>query len=331
MSDAALTVVVIGRNEGARLGAALRSVDAAAAVVYVDSGSTDASLNIARQCGVAVLSLDPARPFTAARARNEGFRWLEQRGAELQYVQFLDGDCVLAPGWLGAAASALDAEGGRAIVVGKLIELNPQASVYNRLCALEWHAPTGDLTDFGAIGGIMAVRASVFAALGGFREEVVAGEDSEFGVRVGLAGLRITRLADAMATHDADMHHFGQWWRRAVRAGHAIGQRAALNGATQARDCVRSRRSTVAWGIVLPALAMGLAWPTRGASLVVLALAYGSLVWRIARHRLQSGDAPADAWLYARYTALAKPANAVGLLAFFLARWRGRYRIIEYK
>lgn len=331
MSDIALAVVVIGRNEGSRLGAALRSVDVPATVVYVDSGSTDASPDIARSCGVDVLVLDPVRPFSAARARNEGFRWLTQRWSELQYVQFLDGDCVLAPGWLAAAASALDTQGRRAVVVGKLRELNPRASVYNRLCAMEWDAPAGDLTDFGAIGGIMTVRASVFDALGGFREEVVAGEDSEFGVRVGLAGFKITRLSNAMATHDANMHHFGQWWRRAVRAGHAIGQRAALNGSTAARDCVRERRSTVAWGMVLPALAVSLVWPTRGISLVLLGLAYCVLAWRIAGHRVRLGAALPDAWLYARYTTLAKLANAVGLLSFFFARWRGRYRIIEYK
>jgi hypothetical protein len=40
----------------------------------------------------------------------------------------------------------------------------------------------------------------------------------------------VTKLDAPMATHDADIRRFGQWWRRAVRAGHAIGQRSYLNG-----------------------------------------------------------------------------------------------------
>lgn len=324
-------VVVIGRNEGLRLGLAFRSIDARATVVYVDSGSTDASLGVALQHGVESLSLDPSRAFSAARARNEGYAWLRQRLPTVQFVQFLDGDCTLASGWLEAAAIALRDQERCAIVLGKLFERNPKASVYNHLCALEWDAPVGDLKDWGAIGGIMAVRATVFSALGGFREEVIAGEDSEFGVRVGLAGFKITRLANSMATHDADMHRFGQWWRRSVRAGHAIGQRAALNGHTAARDCVRERLSTLAWGVALPASCLILAGLTDGASLLFAVAAYSTLAWRIASYRRRLGEGPADAWLYARYTVLAKLANAYGLLSFFLAQARGQIRIIEYK
>jgi len=324
-------VVVIGRNEGPRLGSAFRSIDARSTVIYVDSGSTDASLGVALEHGVETLSLDPSRAFSAARARNEGYARLRQRLPTVQFVQFLDGDCTLAPGWLQAAAVALREQERCAIVMGKLFERNPQASVYNHLCALELDAPVGDLKEWGAIGGIMAVRATAFSALGGFREEIVAGEDSEFGVRVGLAGFKITRLADTMATHDADMHRFGQWWRRSVRAGHAIGQRAALNGHTAARDCVRERRSTLAWGVALPAICLVLAWPTNGASLLLVAAANSILVWRIAAYRRRLGESLSDAWLYARYTVLAKLANAVGLLSFFLAQARGQIRIIEYK
>lgn len=324
-------VVVIGRNEGARLEKALASIASGIPVIYVDSGSADHSVNVARGLNATVLGLDSARPFSAARARNEGFERLMKAHPLLEWIQFLDGDCELAPGWLAAAAHALRTEPKRALVTGKLDELAPTASVYNQLCAMEWDAPAGDLQDFGAIGGIFVVRASVFASLGGFREDVVAGEDSEFGVRVGLAGHTLTRLPAAMATHDADIQHFRQWWRRAVRGGHAIGQRAAINGATPARDCVRERRSTIVWGLALPAVAIAAAWPTRGLSFALLGCAYLYLGTRIAVYRRRRGAAWSHAMLYARYTVLGKLANALGLLSYLRAEQRGRFRIIEYK
>ena len=324
-------IVVIGRNEGARLDACLASLQAAGGpIVYVDSGSSDGSAARAEPFCEQVIELDPARPFSAARARNEGFAALMATHPQLAYVQFLDGDCTLLPGWLEAAAAALDAEPERAIVIGALQERHPDASIYNRMCALEWRSPAGNLSNFGALGGIMCVRASVFVRLGGFNAQVVAGEDSEFGVRVGLAGLKIAKIDAPMATHDADMHRFAQWWRRAVRAGHAIGQRYALNGRGPLHDCARERRSVLIWGIALPATIVVLAPLTGGASLL-LAAAYLVLRRRIVRYRLAQGDDPADARLYARFVVMGKFAEAIGFIRFQLNRLAGQYRIIEYK
>ncbi|MEO0678525.1 MAG: hypothetical protein AAFZ02_13325, partial [Pseudomonadota bacterium] len=49
----------------------------------------------ARALGAEVVELDLAIPFTAARARNAGFRALLARAPELDFVQFVDGDCEL--------------------------------------------------------------------------------------------------------------------------------------------------------------------------------------------------------------------------------------------
>ncbi len=324
-------IVVIGRNEGARLVACLESLRPARRfVVYVDSGSSDGSVGRARSLCDHVVELDPAKPLSAARARNEGFGALLGARPETAFVQFLDGDCTLLPGWLDAAERAMDDEPARAVVIGSLQERHPEASIYNRLCALEWKSPTGDLSNFGALGGIMVVRAAVFARLGGFNADVIAGEDSEFGVRVGAAGHKISKIGAAMATHDADIHRFGQWWRRAVRSGHAIGQRFCLNGRGPLRDCARERRSVLLWGVSLPLLIVGLAPFTAGASLL-LAGGYLLLGARIARYRRSQGDDPADARLYARFTVLGKFAEAIGFLKFKLNSMAGRYRIIEYK
>ncbi|HCT44889.1 MAG TPA: glycosyl transferase, partial [Phycisphaerales bacterium] len=68
-------VVAIGRNEGERLKRCLTSAVACTdRVVYVDSGSTDDSVEFAESIGVEVVDLDTSIPFTAARARNAGIK-----------------------------------------------------------------------------------------------------------------------------------------------------------------------------------------------------------------------------------------------------------------
>jgi GT2 family glycosyltransferase len=325
-------VVVIGRNEGERLLACLRRLQQEQRpMIYVDSGSKDGSPEQARALGVEVLELDAARPFSAARGRNEGAQALVQRHPQLQFLQFLDGDCLVGPGWLDTAEAALRADERCAVVFGHQREAHPQASIYNLMFALEWRSAPGPLANFGDLVGNMMVRRTVFEALGGFRPEVIAGEDSEFGVRVGLAGHRACKLDALMVIHDADVHRFSQWWRRAVRAGHAIGQRAQLHGDSPARDCVRERRSTWFWGLILPVAAILSAPATKGLSLLLLLAASLTLGWRIARFRSRLGDDEREARLYAAFTVLGKYANGLGLLKYHINRLRGRVRIIEYK
>src|SRR6185369_5016884 len=137
--------------------------------------------------------------------------------------------------------------------------------------------------NFASLGGIMAVRLSAFSQVGGFNEQVIAGEDSELGVRMALAGYEVIKLDVPMAVHDAHMFSFSAWWTRSVRAGHALAQRYALNGRSRLHDCRRELVSSLFWGLGVPFAALVLAWPTRGLSLPLLA-GYGLLGWRIYRH-----------------------------------------------
>jgi GT2 family glycosyltransferase len=193
-------VVVIGRNEGQRLIVCLRAVSEAAAVVYVDSNSTDGSVQAARQLGAEIVELDPGTPFTAARARNAGFARLETIAPDLAYVQFVDGDCELARGWLEAAAAFLDSRGDAAAACGRLRERHPDRSAYNWLCDKEWDRPTGEVRAF---AGNVMIRAAALQAVGFYREDVIAAEEDELCVRLRQANWRIWRLGDEMALHDA--------------------------------------------------------------------------------------------------------------------------------
>jgi GT2 family glycosyltransferase len=322
-------LVIIGRNEGPRLRRCLESLAGnGLPCVYVDSGSTDDSVEIARSLGADCVELDTGQPFTAARARNAGFDRLSALSPQVQYVQFIDGDCEMLAGWLEAASSLLECRSDVAVVCGRLVERAPDASLYNRLCQLEWDGPGGEV---GFSGGIAMVRASAFAAVHGFNAAMIAGEEPELCVRLRQAGMKIWRLDQPMANHDAAIQSFGQWWKRAVRAGHACAQGAAMHGRSPQRHWVHETRSNWFWGLLLPAICAGLIWPTRGFSALGLLL-YVGLAFRIYRTMRRRGCGGADSRLYAGFCVLGKFPQAMGQLLFYWRRWMRRpATLIEYK
>jgi len=330
-SPAQMAAVVIGRNEGERLEPSLRSViDAGLPLVYVDSGSTDGSVAVAKVLGIPVVELDPSRPFSAGRGRNEGLDEAQRLWPQIEYVLFLDGDCILDPAFPTAAVATFEREADCAIVTGHLSERFPDRSVYNRLCAIEWRSPPGRMENVNALGGIMAARVSAFRSMGGFNLNAIAGEEPDLGARLLLAGHSIMKIDEPMAAHDAQMLRFSQWWRRALRGGHAIAHRYASHGRSELRDGSRELRSALFWGFLLPLLIIALLWPTHGLSLLLLA-GYPYLGWRIYRHYLRSGLAHSDALLIARFVVYAKLPEFLGIVRYGLNRARGRFHIIEYK
>ncbi|MGO9359220.1 MAG: glycosyltransferase family 2 protein, partial [Xanthobacteraceae bacterium] len=202
---------MIGRNEGQRLERCLQSTAAASPVVYVDSGSKDGSREWARDFGAKVINLDLTRPFTAARARNAGFDSLEKLAPDCRYVQFIDGDCEMVGGWPADAISFLEAHPDVAAVAGRRRERFPDRSIYNWLCDCEWAGPAGETTAF---GGDVMMRRAALEAVSGYRDDMIAGEEPELGVRLRAVGWKIWRLEREMTLHDAGMTRFAQWWRR---------------------------------------------------------------------------------------------------------------------
>jgi glycosyltransferase involved in cell wall biosynthesis len=318
-------VVVIGRNEGDRLRRSLQSVDPASRpTVYVDSGSTDDSASTARSLGAVGVDLDLSLPFTAARARNAGLERLLAMHPDLEYVQFVDGDCEVVDAWFSTATAALDADPTVVVVCGRRRERSPHASVYNRLCDIEWDTPTGEAI---ACGGDALMRVSAFKAAGGYRDDLIAGEEPELCVRLRANGGRIVRLDAEMTRHDAAMTRFGQWWKRNVRAGHAFAEVSHLHGQSPFGIWRRETRSNWFWGLILPALAVVPAPFTLGISLVLLS-AYPVLftrIWWSQRRR-------AHARLYAFYCVLSKFPQMIGQVRYWRNRLFGRRnRLIEYK
>ncbi|MCR9258151.1 MAG: glycosyltransferase family 2 protein [Pseudomonadaceae bacterium] len=252
-----VAVVAIGRNEGERLRACLASVvQKVALTVYVDSGSTDNSKTIAENLGAVTVDLDTSIPFTAARARNAGFKAALEHLPDLEWIQFVDGDCEVQPDWLSTARDHLRTHDGHAIVFGRRRERFPERSVYNEMCDIEWDVQPGIAKYCG--GDIMA-RVSVVKEIGGYRESLIAGEEPEMCVRIRAAGWKIEALPAEMTLHDANMTHFTQWWRRVMRSGWAYAAGAHLHGAPPEKHWVKQSRQAWLWvGLPFAVLLIGL-------------------------------------------------------------------------
>ena len=311
-----VAAIVIGRNEGTRLIACLEALTGFSPVIYVDSGSSDGSVEAALVRGVQVVALDMNKPFTAARARNAGLAELPE-GTEL--VQFLDGDCVMQEGWLAQAQAFLRERPDVAVVCGRRREMYPQDSVYNALIDAEWDTPVGDAL---ACGGDALMRVAILRAVGGYRDDLIAGEEPELCVRLRQAGWLVWRLDAEMTAHDAQITQFSQWWKRSKRAGHAFAEGAALHGAAPERHWVAETRRSLIWGAGLPLL------------IAVLAFVFGLwCLWALLIYPLQFVRLTRrGGGRWALFSVVGKFAEARGALSYY---WRqlsgGQKRLIEYK
>lgn len=309
--------VIIGRNEGLRLEACLRSVLAQTKrVVYADSGSTDGSPDRAREHGVSVVSLSPDLPFTAARGRNEGAAKLLELFPDCEAIQFIDGDCVLHADWIATAVTELARRDDAAVICGRRYERNPSLTVYNAASDREWNTPIGEAE---ACGGDSLIRTRAFAAAGGFNPRLHAGEEPELSARLRALGWRIWRIDALMTEHDMNMVRLGQWWGRAQRSGFGYAQVSRETRALPGRLYVRQLRSALFWAILVPSAVVGTA-VLAGVPLLLLLipLAYGAQIARIALR--QPPDSPR--WRMATLTLLAKFPETLGALRFYLGSSR---------
>lgn len=317
--------VVIGRNEGERLRVCLHSIlRYTNKVIYVDSGSTDGSVSLVRKLGIDVVNLDTSVPFTAARARNEGFTRLREQVSDLSYVQFVDGDCEVAGGWITQAAEYLTQHTDVAVVCGRRRERYPNVSIYNMLCDIEWDTPIGEAK---ACGGDALIRSSVFEQVAGFNPDLIAGEEPELCVRIRQLGWKVWRIDAEMTLHDANMTHFGQWWKRSIRGGYAYALGADMHGGKPERHWVSETNRIRLWGLYIPASLFFF-------GLVNHLFFYGLLIYplQVIRLALKFNNRVSANWRYAFFLTVGKFPEAQGQIKYIWDKiMKTRSKIIEYK
>jgi glycosyltransferase involved in cell wall biosynthesis len=322
-----LGVVVIGRNEGERLKRCLHSIEEFTQnVVYVDSGSTDESIALGRMMAAAVVELDLDSPFTAARARNAGFKKLLEMRPGLEYVFFVDGDCEVEKGWLSKASDFLGRNERVAIAWGFRRERYPDESVYNMLCDYEWWDIAIGETKI--CGGDALIRVSAFKDVQGYRPELICGEEPEMCVRLRKQNWQIWRLSTPMTLHDAAMSRFGQWWTRMLRGGYGFAQGAALHGKSADRHGVAQTSRAWFWGLFIPFISFLLMFVFGWRGLILLAT-YPIQIFRLAINGRRSTR---ENWLRATALVVSKFAEMLGQMKYLTDRIRRvQSGLIEYK
>lgn len=335
MSNSALphlSVVVIGRNEGQRLVRCLESIHALTGsqcpseIIYVDSDSRDDSAERARELGATVIKVRPDRPC-AAVGRNAGWRI-----ARAPYVLFLDGDTVLQPDFIEKGLSAFRQE-SVAVVWGHRRESRPQDSIYNRVLDLDWIYPPG-VSDF--CGGDALMRRAVLEEVGGFSEQLIAGEEPELCQRMRAKGYNILHIDQPMTLHDLAITRWSAYWRRAVRAGYAyadVSQRLKDSPfPLWQRDAKRNwahtgTLSTLFLGAPIVAAMTGSPWPMGIVVVTFLGLSLRSAYkarWKCANY--------GTLILYGVHSHLQQIPITVGQIKYWWDRLRARHRpLIEYK
>ena len=304
-------VVAIGRNEGPRLKLCLESLlRQSAFVVYADSGSTDGSADLALAAGVEVVVLPDDGRLSAAAGRAAGFRRLRSLHPEIELVQFVDGDCILEAGWLATAVSYLGARPRAAVVCGQRREAFPERSLYNALCDAEWNTPIGIAE---ACGGDALFRVEAYEQAGGFRAELLAGEEPELCGRLRGLGWEVWRIDANMTEHDARMLHFGQWWRRSRRGGYGYAQVWIATRTPGPPLYARPLASAVEWALMLPLAVVAVALIAGPIIFAAIPLAYALQTARIYRRFRTTRSRP---FTQTAMTMLAKIPETLGALAY---------------
>jgi glycosyltransferase involved in cell wall biosynthesis len=179
-----LWVVVPAYDEAERIGATLAGLAAQTdrdfTLLVVDNGSTDATVDIARQFALTApfpveVMVEPERGVGSAV--DTGFRFAMRRGATM--LVRTDADCLPHPGWVAAARASLGTSGG--MVFGQLRARQDENGVGARVAfralvalanALGKLRPSNHDKAFLAphrmhAGNNMAITAELYAAVGG--------------------------------------------------------------------------------------------------------------------------------------------------------------------
>jgi len=295
-------------------------------VIYVDSCSSDGSAARAAALGATVVELRSGR-MCAARARNAGWQI-----AKAPFILFLDGDTVLESGFVVRALPEFE-NPQMMIVYGNRRELDCNASVYNRIMNLDWIGAPG-LQD--SCGGDALFRRSALEIAGGFNPELIAGEEPELCRRIRSTGGLILRIDTLMTEHDLAILTWRQYWRRAVRTGHAFAEVASLYKNTDHPIWLaESRRNVLNGSLYCGGVVAAIAGTALTHSWIFLVVFCALVAIRILRTATRFRWKSSSPWiliLYGLHSHIQQIPILLGQLKYWMnAMRRSRAELIEYK
>ncbi len=146
-------------------------------VIIVDKGSSDDTVSIAERWGARVLVV---RAGERSEQKNAG-----ARAARGEILYFVDSDFVLEPTVVEEAVRKIVVDGYDAVLIHNTSD--PSVSFWARVRKFERDFYKGDSINVAA----RFMRREVFFSVGGFDEELVAGEDYDLHNRIVKAGYKI--------------------------------------------------------------------------------------------------------------------------------------------
>lgn len=201
-AECALTVVLIGRNEEQFIGGAIESVLAAKdrvptlEIIFVDSASTDRSVEIARQYPVRILQLKPEWPRCVAAGRYIGY--LHSHG---KYIFFQDGDSNVESDWLIKAIDFMEANQEFGAIAGVLDEeyIDAAGNYHGSVPNVFHQDLTKEVCEVKHLGGIAFYRRQAMKIAGPVNPHLPTAEDHELCMRIRNSGYKLARISGRMA------------------------------------------------------------------------------------------------------------------------------------
>lgn len=217
-----VTIGIKVLNEEARIATCIESALAAirtedGEVIVADSGSTDRTIEIARQYPIRIVQLaNPSERSCGAGAQ------LAFQFAQGEYFCLLDGDMVLSSGFVGAGIDFLMAHDDCAGVGGSIREVNLDNADF-RIRAKCLESNRGRKPGFvDRLDGGGVYRSSAIRETGYFADRNLHGsEESELALRLRNRGWKLARIDLPAAEHFGyQMGGYALMWRR-IRSGYA--------------------------------------------------------------------------------------------------------------
>lgn len=208
-----LSAVIIGRNEEQFIASAIESVLAVATrlagveVIFVDSASTDRSVEIASNFPIRVLQLRSDWPLCVAAGRYTGVRH-----AQGEYILFLDGDSEVGEDWLVDAVHFMDCNREYGGIAGVLNEeyVDDRGIRIGGKVNVRSQDLTRSKTDKKSLGGIALFRRLAIDEAGTVNPHLPTAEDHELCLRIRNCGFKLATIPGVMAikyTEDRNTLH----------------------------------------------------------------------------------------------------------------------------
>lgn len=268
-----LSFVIIGKNAERTIGRLIESVIArvpsrlSSEIIYVDSASTDGTIETVSEYPVTILQLSADHPLCASAGRFIGSRY-----ASGKYTFFLDSDMEVMDGWLDRALMVLEEQPQIGVITGIVVDTDPAVRV-DEIRAIDYscYSDVG-LTDIEYAGGAAVFRQSVLNQVGTWNPHIISDEEAELCLRIRQVGYRVVRLE-----YPVTRHYSPSYFKFSTLLGRR--KRRLFLGFGQTIRCFLND------GLLLPYLAergyalLGLVAAFLAIGSVVLSLALKTAVW----------------------------------------------------